>query len=100
MAASPGIAVGNVRIVKNLKELDKVKVGDILVTKMTNPDMVMTMQKSAGIITDEGGMTSHAAIVSREMGIPAVVGTGSATTKLKDGETGDRRWSKRKNLQR
>ncbi len=87
MAASPGIAVGNVRIVKNLKELDKVKVGDILVTKMTNPDMVMTMQKSAGIITDEGGMTSHAAIVSREMGIPAVVGTGSATTKLKDGET-------------
>ncbi|MGA7896894.1 MAG: phosphoenolpyruvate synthase [Candidatus Nanoarchaeia archaeon] len=86
MAASPGIAAGNVRVVKNLKDLDKVKTGDILVTKMTNPDMVMTMQKSSGIITDEGGMTSHAAIVSREMGIPAVVGTRDATSKLKDGD--------------
>jgi len=54
---------------------------------MTNPDMVVTMQKSAGIVTDEGGLTSHASIVSREMGIPAVVGTNEATTILKDGET-------------
>ncbi|KKK49814.1 hypothetical protein LCGC14_3131240 [marine sediment metagenome] len=53
---------------------------------MTNPDMVVTMQKSSAIVTDEGGITSHAAIVSREMGIPAVVGTREATLKLKDGE--------------
>ncbi|NMB66697.1 phosphoenolpyruvate synthase, partial [Candidatus Woesearchaeota archaeon] len=58
--------------------------GDILVTIMTNPDMVVTMQKCSGIITDEGGMTAHASIVSREMGIPAVVGTREATSKLKD----------------
>ena len=84
--ASPGIASGKVRIVHNLEELSKVKAGDILVTKMTNPDMVVTMQKSAGIVTDDGGVTSHAAIVSREMGIPAIVGTGEATGKLEDGE--------------
>lgn len=85
-AASPGIASGTAIIVKNLKDLDKVKSGNVLVTKMTNPDMVVSMQKSVGIVTDEGGMTSHAAIVSREMGIPAVVGTGNATSKLKEGE--------------
>jgi pyruvate,water dikinase len=85
-AASPGIAAGPVKIVRSLQDLEMIKIGDILVTKMTNPDMVVSMQKSAGIITDEGGMTSHAAIVSREMGIPAVVGTGDATRKLKDGE--------------
>jgi len=86
LAASPGVGVGIVRIVMDLKDLNKVKKGDILVTPMTNPDMVVTMQKAAGIVTDEGGITSHAAIVSREMGIPAVVGTGDATKKLKDGE--------------
>lgn len=85
LAASPGIAFGSVRIVETLKDLQKIKEGDVLVTKMTNPDMVVTMQKSAAIITDEGGMTAHAAIVSREMGIPAVVGTQIATVKLKDG---------------
>jgi len=52
---------------------------------MTNPDMVVSMQKSAAIVTDEGGMTAHASIVSREMGIPAIVGTGDATTVLKEG---------------
>jgi pyruvate,water dikinase len=86
LAASPGIASGKVKIVEDLKDLDRVKEGDILVTKMTNPDMVVTMQKSAGIITDEGGLTAHAAIVSREMGIPCVVGTQEATIRLKDGE--------------
>ncbi|MBU4308355.1 MAG: phosphoenolpyruvate synthase, partial [Nanoarchaeota archaeon] len=84
--ASPGIAVGKIKIVNNLEDLQKVQQGDILVTKMTNPDMVVTMQKSAGIVTDEGGMTAHAAIVSREMGIPCIVGTQTATTKLKEGE--------------
>ena len=53
---------------------------------MTNPDMVVTMQKAAAIVTDEGGLTAHASIISREMGIPAVVGTQTATSKLKDGE--------------
>ncbi|MAG79236.1 phosphoenolpyruvate synthase [Candidatus Pacearchaeota archaeon] len=86
LAASPGIAFGKIRIVEEMEDLDRIKQGDILVTKMTNPDMVVSMQKSAGIVTDEGGLTSHASIVSREMGIPAVVGTGEATTLLKDGE--------------
>lgn len=86
LAASPGIASGKVRIVYDLKDLSKITKGDVLVTKMTNPDMVVSMQKSVAIITDDGGLTAHAAIVSREMGIPAVVGTLEATTKLKEGE--------------
>ncbi len=86
LGASPGVASGTVKIVHKMEELSKIKKGDVLVTKMTNPDMVVTMQKSAAIVTDEGGITSHASIVSREMGIPAVVGTNEATTKLKDGE--------------
>lgn len=86
MPASPGIAYGKVRIVHEMSDLSSIKEGDILVTKMTNPDMVVSMQKSSGIITDEGGMTSHAAIVSREMGIPAIVGTDEATSILKDGD--------------
>ncbi len=86
LAASPGIAVGKIKIINEMKDLEKIKSGDILVTTMTNPDMVVAMQKSAGIVTDEGGMTAHAAIVSREMGIPAVVGTQEATTKLKEGK--------------
>jgi len=86
LGASPGVASGVVRIIEDLADLNKIKKGDVLVTRMTNPDMVVTMQKSAAIVTDEGGLTSHASIVSREMGIPAVVGTGNATEKLKDGE--------------
>ena len=86
LAASPGIASGKIKIVNNLSDLEKIKQGDILVTKMTNPDMVVSMQKSAAIVTDDGGLTAHAAIVSREMGIPAVVGTKEATKKLKEGE--------------
>ncbi len=86
IAASPGIGSGKIKIIENLEDLNKLKPGDILVTKMTNPDMVVTMQKAAAIVTDEGGLTAHAAIVSREMGIPAVVGTQEATTKLKEGE--------------
>lgn len=86
MGASPGISSGPVKIVHDMSELEKVKKGDVMVTIMTNPDMVVSMQRASGIITDEGGVTSHAAIVSREMGIPAVVGTRSATQKLKDGQ--------------
>jgi|SaaInlV_200m_DNA_2_1039689.scaffolds.fasta_scaffold00213_7 pyruvate, water dikinase len=87
LAASPGIASGKIRIIENLEDLHSLKEGEILVTKMTNPDMVVAMQKSVAIVTDEGGLTAHAAIVSREMGIPAIVGTQEATTKLKEGET-------------
>lgn len=86
LQASPGIASGIVKIVHSLDELSKINKGNILVTTMTNPDMVVAMSKSAAIITDEGGATSHAAIVSREMGIPAVVGTREATHKLKEGQ--------------
>ena len=86
LGASPGIAAGKVRIIRDLSDLKKIQSGDVLVTKMTNPDMVVSMQKSVAIITDEGGLTAHAAIVSREMGIPAVVGTREATKKLKEGE--------------
>jgi pyruvate,water dikinase len=86
LAASPGIASGKIKIIHDLKDLSKIVKGDILVTGMTNPDMVVSMQKAAAIVTDEGGLTAHAAIVSREMGIPAVVGTQNATTKLKEGE--------------
>ena len=85
LAASPGIGIGKVKIVETLDDLAKVNSGDVLVTKMTNPDMVVTMQRSAAIVTDEGGQTAHAAIISREMGIPAIVGTQVATTKLKEG---------------
>ena len=85
LAASPGIGSGEVKVVYEMEDLEKVRKGDILVTEMTNPDMVVSMQKAAGIITDEGGSTCHAAIVSREMGIPAVVGTKKATKILKDG---------------
>lgn len=86
IAASPGIGSGVVRIIRDIKDLEKLKKGDVLVTKMTNPDMVIGMQKSAAILTDEGGLTSHASIVSREMGIPAVVGSERATQILKDGQ--------------
>ncbi|RBI58854.1 phosphoenolpyruvate synthase [halophilic archaeon] len=84
LGASPGIASGPVRIVDKLDQLDKVGDGDIIVTEMTTPDMVPAMKRADGIITDEGGMTSHAAIVSRELGVPAVVGSTDATDKLED----------------
>ncbi len=84
--ASPGIATGRVAIIQSVKDSGSVKEGDILVAKMTNPDMVPAMRRVKGIITDEGGMTCHAAIVSRELGTPAVVGTKKATTMLKDGQ--------------
>ncbi|NLO77293.1 MAG: phosphoenolpyruvate synthase [Methanomicrobiales archaeon] len=84
--ASPGIATGRVVLVTGVKDLGRIKEGDIMVTKMTNPDMVLGMRKVSAIITDEGGMTCHAAIVSRELGTPAVVGTRKATQVLKEGD--------------
>ena len=82
--ASPGIGVGPVKIIFSPKEIGKIKVGDILVAPQTNPDYVPAMKKAAAIITEKGGRTSHAAIVSRELGIPAVVGADRATKILKD----------------
>lgn len=86
LAASPGIASGPVRIVKSPKEIGVVQQGDVLVAEMTNPDYVPAMRRACAIVTDSGGKTSHAAIVSRELGVPAVVGSGVATTTLKDGQ--------------
>lgn len=94
-AASPGLGTGPVKILKSPKEIGKVEKGDVLVAPMTSPDYVPAMKKAAAIVTDEGGQTSHAAIVSRELGIPCVVGAKDATIKLKEnsivtvnGETG------------
>ncbi len=83
--ASPGVASGPVKIINEISELNKIMKGDVLVTKMTTPDMVPAMQRAAAIVTNEGGLTCHAAIVSREMGIPCIVGTRNATKVLKDG---------------
>jgi len=85
LGAAPGVATGLVRLIASGKELDKVKQGDIMVTKMTMPDMVPGMRRAGAIVTDEGGMACHAAIVSRELGCPAVVGTKKATSVLKEG---------------
>ncbi len=84
--ASPGIANGPVKIVSDASEIDKVLDGDILVAEMTTPDFVPAMKRAAAIVTDRGGRTAHAAIVSRELGIPCVVGTGKAMAMLKDGQ--------------
>lgn len=84
--ASPGIAFGPVKIINGVKEIAKITNGEILVAEMTNPDFVPAMKKAAAVVTNKGGTTSHAAIVSREMGIPAVVGTGNATKVLRNGQ--------------
>ena len=86
LGASPGVVSGAVRLVHKLDHLDQVQDGDVMVTEMTMPDMVPAMKRAAGIVTDEGGMTSHAAIISRELGVPAVVGTGNGTRVLEDGQ--------------
>ncbi len=85
-SASPGQGRGPVRIIQSAKEISRVKKGDVLVTPMTTPDFVPAMKKAAAIVTDQGGQTSHAAIVSRELSVPCVVGTQKATKVLKEGE--------------
>lgn len=84
-AASPGVAYGRVKIVNSPSEIDKVEEGDVLVAEMTTPDFVPAMKRAAAIVTDRGGRTCHAAIVSRELGVACVVGTGNATRELTDG---------------
>ncbi len=86
LGASPGIVVGSVRLLRGVEEMERLKAGEILVTTMTMPDMVPAMSRAGGIVTDEGGMTCHAAIVSRELGVPCVVGTREATCTLSDGQ--------------
>ncbi|HPT66005.1 MAG TPA: phosphoenolpyruvate synthase [Candidatus Woesebacteria bacterium] len=84
--ASPGTASGVVVIINDPKEITRAQKGQILVTSMTTPDFVPAMKKVNGIITDKGGQTSHAAIVSRELGVPCVVGTKTATKMFKEGD--------------
>lgn len=83
--ASPGKAKGKVKLINNPKDFDKLEKGNILVTEITDPSMVIIMQKASAIITDIGGIMSHPAIVSRELGIPCVVATEKATEVLEDG---------------
>jgi len=85
-AASLGIASGVVKVIFGASQINQVKSGDVLVAEMTSPDFVPAMKRASGIVTDRGGRTSHAAIVSRELGIPCVVGTRNATKILKDGQ--------------
>lgn len=83
--ASPGIASGFIKKLNNIKELNTIKEGDILLAQQTNPDFVPAMKKAKAIITEQGGRTSHAAIVARELGIPAVVGVTNAMKQLSNG---------------
>lgn len=84
--ASPGVAKGKVKVILKPSENSGMKEGNILVTVMTSPLFVPAIQKAKAIITDVGGLTSHAAIISRELGIPCVVNTKKATNILKDGD--------------
>jgi pyruvate, water dikinase len=83
--AAPGVAGGIARILRGSAEMERLKPGEVLVTTMTTPDMVPAMSRAAAIVTDEGGMTCHAAIVSRELGVPCVVGTREATRTIAEG---------------
>jgi pyruvate,water dikinase len=85
-AIGEAIAAGKACVIKSADEIDRFRDGSILVTEMTDPDWVPIMRKAAGIVTDHGGTTSHAAIVSRELGVPAIVGTGHGTDELHDGQ--------------
>ena len=87
LGASPGVVEGVARVVRTVDEFDQVRDGDILVCQMTNPAWVVLFTKIAGLVTDTGGTTSHPAVLAREFGIPAVIGTSVATTRI---ATGDR----------
>ena len=85
LSASPGAATGRVRIVQTREDADDLQPGEVLVAARTTPDWVPYMKRAAAIVTDSGGTTSHAAIVSRELGVPCIVGTRNATTALREG---------------
>ena len=80
------IGAGKVRVIRDVSEMDKVQPGDVLVSDMTDPDWEPVMKRASAIVTNRGGRTCHAAIIARELGIPAVVGCGNATQLLKDGQ--------------
>ena len=86
IAGSPGVVEGVARVVRTIEEFDQVTDGDILVCQMTNPAWVVLFTKIAGLVTDTGGTTSHPAVLSREFGIPAVVGTSTATHRIRTGD--------------
>ena len=85
LPAVPGAASGTVRVLGDVKEGSRLQNGEVLVAKMTNPDWLPTMRRAAALVTDTGGMTCHAAIVARELGVPCIVGARTATKDLKDG---------------
>lgn len=85
LTASVGKVIGKVRIIRSVTEISKIEQGDVLVAVMTRPDYIPAMKKASAIVTDEGGITCHAAIVSRELQIPCIIGTKIATKVLKDG---------------
>lgn len=87
LGGAPGSASGAARVLASLADAASLSDGDVLVTHMTSPDWLPLLRRAAAVVTDSGGMTCHAAIVSRELGIPCVVGTGEATRRLRDGET-------------
>ena len=80
------IGAGVVRVIENIGGIDRVRPGDVLVTDMTDPDWEPVMKRAAAIVTNRGGRTCHAAIIARELGVPAIVGCGDATTRLSDGQ--------------
>jgi pyruvate, water dikinase len=84
-AVGERIAAGTARVVRSVVDLDELKAGEVLVTEMTDPDWEPVMQRAAAIVTDRGGRTCHAAIVSRELGLPAIVGTGDGTSRIPEG---------------
>jgi len=86
IAGSPGVIEGTARVVRTVDEFDEVREGDILVCQMTNPAWVVLFTKIAGLVTDTGGTTSHPAVLSREFGIPAVIGTSDATRRIAPGD--------------
>jgi pyruvate,water dikinase len=86
IAGSPGTVEGTARVVMTVDEFDQVRAGDILVCQMTNPAWVVLFTKIAGLVTDTGGTTSHPAVLSREFGIPAVVGTSVASKRIRTGD--------------
>ncbi len=84
--ANKGVAIGKVKIIKNVNDFKKFNENDILVAKLTDPSYVTIIIKASAIITDQGGITSHPAIISREFNLPCIVGAGNATQVLKDGD--------------
>src|SRR4029079_16396251 len=86
LAASPGVVEGVARKVASLEEFDQVRKGEVLVCQMTNPAWVVLFTKIAGLVTDAGGVAAHPAVVAREFGIPAVVGTSIATERIASGD--------------